>query len=73
MASSIAIEHQWFYLTTVICWYTVKKFNSYNWPIDVILTGTTTPSRGGPRGNDNEGVLHIPQSSRTGSSLSETV
>ena len=43
------------------------------WLIDGILTGTTTPSKSGPWNNDNEGVLHIPQSSRTGASPSVAV
>ena len=38
-----------------------------------ILTGTTTPAESESEVNANEGVLHIPQSSRTGASLSEAV
>ena len=33
--------------------------------MDRTLTGTTTLSQSGPESNDNEGVLHIPQSSKT--------
>ena len=29
-------------------------------------TGTTTPDQSGPESNSNEGVLHIPQNSKTG-------
>ena len=32
------------------------------------LSGTTTPGQSGPGSNGNEGVVHIPQSSRTGAS-----
>ena len=39
-------------------------------PIDGTLTGTTTPGQSVPEINGNEGVLHIPQSSKTGVSLS---
>ena len=30
-----------------------------------LLTGTPTPGQSGPWSNGNEGVLHIPQSSKT--------
>ena len=33
----------------------------------------TTPDQSGPESNSNDGVLHIPESSRTGASLSEAV
>ena len=33
--------------------------------------GTTTPDKSGYGSNGNEGVLHIPQSFRTGASLSD--
>ena len=36
------------------------------------LTGTTTLSQIEPGSNDNEGVLHILQSSRTGASTSDS-
>ena len=40
--------------------------------IEGTLSGATTPGQSGPRSNDNEGVLHIPQSSSlSGTSLSE--
>ena len=35
------------------------------WPIDGILTGTTTLGQNGLGSNGNEGVFHIPLSSRT--------
>ena len=37
------------------------------------LTVTTTLGQSGPGSNGNEEVLHIPQSSRTGASPSDTV
>ena len=47
--------------------------NSSLWPIDWTLTGTATLSKSGPGSNGNEGVLYIPQSSRTGALQSDTV
>ena len=41
------------------------------WSISGTLTGTTTSSQSGPGSNGNEGVFHIPQSSRTETSLSD--
>ena len=38
------------------------------WPIDRTLSGATTLGQSGPGTNDNEGVLHIPQSSSFGAS-----
>ena len=38
--------------------------------MDEILTGTTTLGLSGPGSNGNEGVLHIPQTSKTEVSLS---
>ena len=35
-------------------------------PIDRTLSGVTIPVQSGPGSNGNAGVLHIPQSSRTG-------
>ena len=35
------------------------------------LRGTTTPGQSGPESNGNEGILHILQNSRTGTSLSD--
>ena len=46
-----------------------KCLNSYIWPIDRTLTGITTPGQSETGDNDNEGLLHIPQSTRTGKSL----
>ena len=45
-----------------------KGLNSSIWPIDETLTGQS-----GPGSNGHEGVLHIPQSSRTGASPSDAV
>ena len=39
--------------------------------IDSTLSGASTPGQSGPGSNDNEGVLHIPQNSRTGASPSD--
>ena len=47
--------------------------NNFVWPRDGTLTGTTIPDQSGPGSNDNEGLLHIAQSSRTGTVLSDTV
>ena len=47
--------------------------NSSIWPQDGTLTGTTTSGQSGARSNSNEGVLHIPQSTRTGTSLWDVV
>ena len=49
------------------------KLNSSIWPIVGTLTGTNTPGQSGPGNNSNDGVLYIPQTSRTGASLTETV
>ena len=38
--------------------------NSSVWNIDRTLSGATTLDQSGPESNGNEGVLHIPQSSR---------
>ena len=50
-------------LTSVICLYTICSI----WPIDRTLSGATTWSQSGLGSNSNEGVLYIPQSSKTGS------
>ena len=42
--------------------------NSSIWPIDRILSGATTPDQSGPRSNDKEKLLHIPQRSKAGAS-----
>ena len=39
--------------------------NNSIWPINGTLIGTTTQGQSGPGSNGNEGVLPIPQSSRT--------
>ena len=43
--------------------------NSSIWHIDGTLADTTNLSHSGPGSNGNEGVHHIPQSSRAGASL----
>ena len=45
-----------------------KWLNSSIWPIDGTVTGTTTLGQSGPGSNSNEGVFHIPQSSKMGTS-----
>ena len=45
--------------------------NSSIWPIDKTLSGVTTPGESGPGSYGNEGVLHIPENSKTGTSLSD--
>ena len=47
-------------LTSVICLHTVCSI----WFIDRTLSGTNTQGQSRPGSNDNEGVLHIPQSSK---------
>ena len=49
-----------------------KWLNSSIWPIDGTLIGMTNPSQSRPGSNGNDGVLHIPQSSSTGASSSDT-
>ena len=46
--------------------------NSSMWPIDRTWSGATTPGQSGPGSNGNEEVLHIPQSSKTRASTSES-
>ena len=50
-----------------------KWLNSSIWPIDGILTGTTTPGQSGPESNGNKEVFHIFQISQTGASPSNAV
>ena len=57
-------------------WFQVLLYSNHNltsvilfahcsiWPIDRNLSGATTPGQSGPGSNGNEGVLHIPQSSK---------
>ena len=45
------------YLTSVICLHAVYSI----WPIDMTLSGATTPSLSWPGKNANESVLQIPQ------------
>ena len=54
-------------LTLVICLHTVCS----TWPIDRTLSGATIPGQSGPVSNGNERVLHIPQTSKAGTSLSD--
>ena len=47
---------------------------SYIWLIDRTLSAATTPGQSGPGSNGNEGVFHIPQSSRNiGTSSSDCI
>ena len=66
-----------FCLHTVKCQtiqFSISTQFSSNGPIDRALLGATTPGQSGPGSNNNEGVLHIPQSSRiTGTSPSDCV
>ena len=68
----------------IVKWFQVLQYNSYNltslicsltdssiWPIDMTLSGTTTPGQSGPESNGNEGVLHFLQISKDGSSPSD--
>ena len=41
------------------------------WPIDYTLSGATTPDQSRPGSHSNDGLLHIPQSSKTGTSPSD--
>ena len=41
------------------------------WPIDRILTGTTSHGLSGPGSNDNEGVIHVPIRYMSGASPSD--
>ena len=61
-----------FKLTSVICLHTVKCSNSYIWSIDGTLTDTIL-GQSEPGSNSTEGILHIPQSSRTGASPSDSL
>ena len=47
----------------VICLHTVSVSNSSIWPIDRTLSGATILRQNEPGSDDNEEVLHIPQSS----------
>ena len=40
-------------------------------PIDRMLSGATSPSQSGPGTNGNEGILHIPKSSKAKASPSD--
>ena len=64
MLPSIALQQKQF---NIICLHTFCSI----WPIDRILSGASTPGESGPGGNGNEGVLHIPQISKNGASLSD--
>ena len=47
--------------------------NKSKWPMDGILTGTTTLDYSGPGSNGNEEVFHTPQISRTRASQPDAV
>ena len=59
--------------TSVICMHTVKDLNSSIWPIDGILTGTTTLGQRGCGWNGNDSVFYTPQISRADNSTSDAV
>ena len=43
--------------------FSISTHFSSIWPIDMTLSGATTPGQSGPGSDDNKGVLCIPQSS----------
>ena len=47
--------------------------NSSIWPIDKTLSGATTAGQSGFGSNGNEGVVHIPQRSKTRASISDCI
>ena len=49
----------------VICLHTVWIPNTSIWFLDKTLSGAITADQSGPGSNGNEGVLHIPLSSKT--------
>ena len=49
-----------------ICFKSVELSNSSIWPIDRIISSATTLCQSRPGTNSNEGVLHIPQTSKAG-------
>ena len=51
--------------------HSLKGQTSSIWPIDMTLSGATTLGQSRPGSNGNEGILHIPQSSRAGTSPSD--
>ena len=53
-------------LTSNICLYTI-----FVWPINWTLLSFSTPDQNDPGSNDNEGALHIPQSSKVRASPSD--
>ena len=54
-------------LTSVICLHTACSI----WLIDRTLSDATTPGKSGPGNSGSEGVLHIPQISKVGTSPSD--
>ena len=57
------------YLASVICLHTVYSI----WLIDKFLPGANTLGQSKPGTNGNEGVLHIPQSSKAGALPSDSL
>ena len=49
----------------------LTQFPSSMWPVVKNLSDAAIPSQSGPGSSSNEGVLHIPQSSKTETSLSD--
>ena len=62
----VLVQYQLVILTSVICFHTVYSI----WPMDETPSGSTTADQSRLGCNANEEVLNIPQSSRTGASLS---
>ena len=50
-----------------------KLLDSSIWLIDGTLRGTTTPSQSGPGSDGSEGVFHIPQDFKAGTSPSDVL
>ena len=50
-----------------------KNLQTSTWPINRTLTGTTIPGQSEPGSNDNEELIHTPQSSRTRASPPDAV
>ena len=76
MFSSIGLFlYSWIFWSIIIVCSLLNSFkyskwlNSFIWLTDGLLTGTNTLGQSEPGSNGNDGVLHIPQSSKTGDSL----
>ena len=67
----IFCQHYSFVCTLLNSFKYSKWLNSSIWLVEETLTGTIIPGPSKPRGNGNEGVFHISQSSTTGTSPSD--